>query len=68
MGRNPIWLQGLLTTLMRMFEWIGLYTNLGKIDSMTCTPGFIWGHLGKDAYKMWEIGNGNNFCERRGHG
>ena len=29
-GRNPICVQGLSTTCMRMFEWVVLYTNLGK--------------------------------------
>ena len=44
-GRNPIWMQGILTTLVQMFECLVLYTNLGKINSMTYTPdsfGYIW--------------------------
>ena len=39
--RNPIWLQSTLMTLMRIFERVGPYTNLGNNKAMTCTPGFI---------------------------
>ena len=41
-------------TLVKIFEWVVLYTNLGKIKSMAHSHGFIWGHLGKDAYK-WQV-------------
>ena len=40
-GRNPIWVQGALTTLVWTFEGMGLYTNLGKTKYMICTPVFI---------------------------
>ena len=40
-GRNPIWVQGTLTTLVRMFEWLWLYTNLGKTNYVTCMTGFV---------------------------
>ena len=33
-GRNPIWVQRTLTTLVRMFESVVLHTNLGKTKSM----------------------------------
>ena len=42
-GRNPIWVQKTLKTLVRMFEQVGLCKNLGKTKSKTFTPGFIWG-------------------------
>ena len=42
-GRNPMWVQGALILRAWIFEQVGLYTNLGKTNSMTCTPGFIWG-------------------------
>ena len=35
MGRNPIWVQGTLTTPMNMFEQLRMYTNLGKTKAMT---------------------------------
>ena len=40
-GGNPIWVQSTLTTLVRMFEQVGLYNNLVKTKSMTFTTGFI---------------------------
>ena len=45
MGRNPIWVQGTLTALVRMFGRDVLYTNLEKTKSRTCNPGFICGKL-----------------------
>ena len=32
--RKPIWIQGKRTTLIQMFERIGLETNLGNTNSM----------------------------------
>ena len=60
-GRLPIWVQETLTTLVRMFERVGLHMNLGKINPMTCTPGFISGQMGKEVYKRWETGGGATF-------
>ena len=42
-GYNPIWVQTMLTVVVRMFERVGLQTNLGKTKSMLCNTGFIWG-------------------------
>ena len=42
-GRNPIRVQDMLATLVWMFEQVGMYKNLGKTKTKTCTPGFIWG-------------------------
>ena len=44
----------MLNTLVQMFEWVGLYKNLGNIKATTCTPRFIWGQPGKDAY-IWQV-------------
>ena len=35
MGRDPIWLQGTLTTPMNMFEQLIMYTNLGMTKAVT---------------------------------
>ena len=64
-GRNPIWVQETLKTLVRMFERVGLYKNLRKTKSMTCTPGFIWGQLGKDTYKWQATSKGVTFWKRK---
>ena len=53
-GRNPIRVQDMLATLVWMFEQVGMYKNLGKTKTKTCTPGFIWGELGKDTNK-WQV-------------
>ena len=50
-GRYPIWVQAALTTMVRMFERVGLQMNLDKTKAMICTPGFIWGQHGAEAYK-----------------
>ena len=42
-GRDPIWVQVLLTKMVRMFERVGLQTNLDNTKATICTPGFIWG-------------------------
>ena len=49
---------------MHIFERAVIHTNLGKTKSITCTPVFIWGHLGKDAYKRWDTGKITTFRER----
>ena len=41
-GRNPIWVQTILTVVVRMFERVGLQTNLGKTKEMVGTHSFIW--------------------------
>ena len=64
-GRNPIWVQGTLPTLVRMFGWVGLCTKLGKTKSMTCTPRLIWGQLGKGVYKRRATNEGDTFRERK---
>ena len=40
-GHNPIWVQTTLTSVVRMFERVGLLKNLGKTKAIVCTPGFI---------------------------
>ena len=61
MGRKPIWVQGMLTTLVQMFEWVGMYAILGKSKTMTCTLRFIWGQLGKGEYKQRVRDEGTTF-------
>ena len=56
MGRHTIWVKGVLMTLERMFEWVGLYMDLGKTNVMTCTPSFILGQLIKDTHNWRATG------------
>ena len=38
MSSNPIWLQGAFNTLVRLFDRVGLKTNVGKTVGMVCCP------------------------------
>ena len=40
-GRKPIWIQTTLTAMVRMFDRVGLQTNLGNNKAMVFTPGFV---------------------------
>ena len=48
-------------TLVRMFEWVGLYMNLGNTKFMTCNPGFIWVQMYKYSYKRRAAGKSATF-------
>ena len=60
-GGNPVWVQRTLTTIVRVSEQVGMYTNLGKTKDMTCTHRFIWGGVGKKSYKQQATGEGTSF-------
>ena len=64
-GRNPIWVQTALTAMVRMFDRLGLQTNLSDTKSMVCTPGFILGQKGSEAYKQIATVEGPKFWERK---
>ena len=59
-GRDTIWVQEALKTMVRMFERFILQTNLNKTKAVIFTPGFIWGHQGAEAYKRRATGEGPN--------
>ena len=40
-GKDPFWVQTILTVMISMFEIVGLQKNLIKTKAMACTPGFI---------------------------
>ena len=67
-GRKPIWVQGALETCVCMFERVGLYTDLGKIKSMTFTPGFIWRQLVNYAYNQQATWGAPPYGSGSGHG
>ena len=50
-GRDPTWVHAAMTTMVRMFERDSLKTNLDNTKDMICTPGFILGKPGAEAYK-----------------
>ncbi len=55
-SRDPIWLQGALNVLVKLFESIGLRTNPDKTKVMTCIPGNIRVALTEEAYDMQQYG------------
>ena len=58
LGRNPIWVQTDLTSVVGMFEIVGLQKKLGNTKATVCTTGFIWGKQGVAAYKQRATGEG----------
>ena len=65
MGREPYWVHKVLAVMVEMFGRIVLETKLEKTKAMVFTPGFIWGQIGKEAYK-WRVTGGGDI--RRGNG
>ena len=51
--------------MIRMFERVGLQTNLVNTKAIVCTPVFIWGQYGAEAYKRRSTGERRNFWKRR---
>ena len=41
-GHNPIWVQTVLATMLRMFDRVGVQKNLRNAKAVMCTPGSIW--------------------------
>ncbi len=65
-SRDPIWLQGTLDILIKLFESIGLRTNPNKTKVMTCVPGNIWVAHTEEAYhtQQYEPVNPTAKCHR----
>ena len=54
---DPRWLQGVLYTLVGLFDRVGLGTNVGKTFGMVCHPRQAAGNLSTAAYGQhrWEL-------------
>ena len=50
-GRDHKWVQDALTVMVAMLFSMGIKTNIDTAKSMVCTPSFIWGEWGEQAYK-----------------
>ena len=64
-GINLIWSQVTLTTLVQIFEQVGMYTNLGNTNAMTYSHGFIWGKMDQDTCKKKNTSEHTKFGERK---
>ena len=62
-GRYPDWVQDTLMDTLDMFCRFGMEMNLEKTKTMVCTPGFIWGQVRNEAYKLRAMGEGETFWE-----
>ena len=50
-GRNPIWVNNTLATVVRLFKRV-VMKKMGKTEVMVCNPGFICRQQGEEAYKQ----------------
>ena len=49
---DPGWQKGVFITLLRLFDWVGLRTNIGNIFGMVCRPWQAAGTQLEAAYKQ----------------
>ena len=64
-SRNPEWLEWALNELSRLFESVGLKTNLEKTKAMNCFPACIAGPISDQAYSRRLRGGGLSHGDRR---
>ena len=62
---NPPWLQWAFSTLVGLFDRVGLNTNTGKTVIMTCRPCTAAGNQSEEAYGRKMTGEGLTFWERK---
>ena len=62
---DPRWLQWAFTTLVGLFDCMGLQTNVGKTVSMTCRPLPAVGNQSEVAYRRKMTGEGLMYLERK---
>ena len=58
---DPGWLQGGFSTLVGMFNWVGLRTNVGKTVGMVFLPCQASGIQLEAAYERWMMGAGLSY-------
>ena len=60
------WIQGAFSTLVAIFDRIGLHTNVNKTVSMACQPCRAGsGNRTAEGYRQQITGEGNSFRERQ---
>ena len=62
---DPRWLQWEFTTLVGLFDQVGLNTNTGETARMTCRPFTAAGNHSEEAYGRKMTGEGLMFRERK---
>ena len=61
----PGWLQSAFDTLMGIFDWVGLRTNVRKTVEMVCRPFRAAGVQADEAYTRRMTGEGGGFKEQQ---
>ena len=61
----PRWLQGAFSTLVGLFNGVGMWTNVGKIFSMVFCPCQAAGTQSEAAYRIWMTGEGPPYREQQ---
>ena len=62
---DPRWLQWAFTTLVGLFDRVGLHKNVGKTVSMTCRPCPTSGNQSEVAYRCKMTGEEPAYRERK---
>ena len=62
---DPGWLQGALSTLVGLFDWVGMRKNVGKTVGMVCRLCQAVGTYSEAAYKWRMTGAGLSYWERQ---
>ena len=62
---DPGWLQGEFSTLVRLFDWVGLRGKVGKTVGMVCRPCQAEVTQSEAAYKRWMTGTVPSYLERQ---
>ena len=62
---DPRWIQGAFSTLVGLFDWVGLRTNAGKTVGMVCCPCQAVGTQSEAAYGRRMTGEGPSYWERQ---
>ena len=62
---DPVWLQGAFDTLIRLFDRVGLWKNVGKTVGVICRPCYALGTQREADYKLKMNGEGLTYRSRQ---
>ena len=62
---DPRWIQGAFSTLVGLFDRVGLLTNARNTFGMVCCPCQAAGNQSEVAYGRWMTGEGPSYQERQ---
>ena len=62
---DPVWMQEEFSTLVGLFDWVGLRKNVRKTVGMVCRPCQAAGTQSEAEYERWMTGAGLSYRERQ---